>query len=271
MLDEFEKSSSNNIVRLRVISEPERDNNCVTLTLSPENPELTNEEFRPIKYEIKVPYKLGDGNTDYYHPYLRVGNPDEAINVKIENETITQKHVTKIKRDDSLEFEKYYFDFVFLDSNVRRFDVGKERRHWLFTESENKPKPYLLWDVDDFERLRKLIADLDLTTTQIMNLYEMLISKLNEWEIRKPPAELLNSENKENKEKAKVFERLVDNAIKSTPLRLKVVESEETRKGRITKEDYEFLKNLIMSGLFFDFVDLWHTILKRDFGGDGNA
>ncbi len=234
------------------------------------------------KFIAYISYSTGDPSfKDVFYPYVMVKDGKSGIETLVyrkysEKHGISNlvkiKHVSELSESEEMFFEPSLFDFVFLDSNIRRFDVGRERRHWLFTNSINRPKPYLLWDIDNFEKLWELIIEkLELTTTQIMNLYEMLISKLNEWEIRKPPAELLNSENKENKEKAKVFERLVDNAIKSTPLRLKVVESEETRKGRITKEDYEFLKNLIMSGLFFDFVDLWHTILKRDFGGDGNA
>jgi len=263
MLEEFEKSGSNNLVRLRVVSEPKEDNNCVTLTLSLENPELTNEKSRPIKYEIKVPYKLGDGSTDYYHSYLRIGDSsDKGIEIKIGDKTITQKHITEIKWNDILVFERYHFDFEFLDSNIRRFDVGKDRKHWLFTDSTNKPKPYLFWDIDSFERLRELIIEeLKLTTTQVMNLYEMLMNKIEEWDLK----------GVDKLKKDEAFEKFVDNAIKSIPLRLKVVDGKKSSKGKITKEDYEFLKNSILTGMFFDFVDLWHTILKRELKKEGGG
>ena len=61
-----------------------------------------------------------------------------------------------------------------------------------------------------------------------------------------------------------VFKEFVENTITSVPLRLKVVDK-ESDKGKISEEDFEFLKDSIMSGLFFDFVDLWHTILKQKF------
>ena len=221
---------------------------------------------------LYISYSLGDPDLkDVFYPYCIVKDQciiplykdfcDELKELK-ESINLEIKHVEYLKENDKIIFLPSIFDFEFLDSNVRRFDVGRERRHWLFTNSTDRPKPYLLWDIENFDRLRELIIEkLELTTTQVMNLYEMLVDRLEEWDLK----------DVEKLRKDTVFEKLVDNAIKSTPLRLEVVESEETRKGVISKEDFEFLKNSIMSGLFFDFVDLWHTILKRDFGGDENV
>jgi len=258
------KNEKEKWIYLQVASDPTDEDNYKVL-------ELTKEEQKSFKYKVKIPYKLGEGNTDYYHPYLIVDDSsDDIIEIKIDGKTIIQKHISKIKKGDKIKVKKYYFDFEFLDSNIRRFDIGKKRKHWLFTDSVNSPKPYLLWDIDNFERLRKLIKKLGLTTTQIMNLYEMLMIKLEEWEIHKPPTELKNSKNEKDKEKAEVFEKLVENSIKDIPLRLEVIDG-ESDKGKISKEDFEFLKDSIMSGLFFDFVDLWHTILKLDFKEKENS
>ncbi len=261
--DQNNKNEKGSWICLQVSSDPISEDNYMILELIP-----TKEEQKSFKYKVKIPYILGDGNPDYYHPYLRVeDSSDDIIELKINEDVIIQKHILKIKKGDKIIVKKYYFDLEFLDSNIRRFDIGEKRKHWLFADSTNKPKPYLLWDIDNFERLRKLIQKLGLTTTQIMNFYEMLMAKLEEWEIRKPPAELLSSEDEKDKEKAKVFENLVENAIKSIPLRLEVVD-EESGKDKISKGDFEFLKDSIMSGLFFDFVDLWHTILKKKFEED---
>jgi len=266
MINEFE--NANSIDLLYVISEPKQDDGYTSLTLSPKDTECADKKFRPIKYEVKIPYKLGDGNMDYYHPYLEVENSDDVIEIKTDDKSITQKHVTKLKIDDTIKVKKYCFDFELLDSNIRRFDICKERKHWLFTESRNKPKPYLLWDIGNLERLQELIIEkLELKTTQIMNLYEMLIAKLEEWNICKPSIELLNSSDNNERNIGVVFEKFVENAIKSVPLRLEVVDN-DSRKGKISKDDFEFLKYSILSGLFFDFIDLWHTILKKDFGGE---
>ncbi len=221
---------------------------------------------------VYVSYSLGEpSEEDLFYPYFILDDTDVLLytdfckNVLgISENRISVKHVKKLSQNDKVIFLPSIFDFELLDSNIRRFDIGKKRRHWLFTDSINAPKPYLLWDVDCFERLRNLVQRLGLTTTQVMNLYEMLIAKLEEWNIRKPPLELMYSDNEEDKKKAKVFEKFVENAIKSVPLRLDIIK-DESRRGKISKEDFEFLKDTIMSGLFFDFVDLWHTILKKKF------
>lgn len=224
-------------------------------------------------------YSLGDSDLeDRFYPYFIVEDQCTTLLYKdFSNKTLKKaniyfglKHVKDLRKDDKIIFIPSIFDFEFLDSNVRRLDIGKERKHWMFIGSKNKPKPYLLWDIDNFERLRELIEKLRLTTTQVMNLYEMLMAKLEEWDIRNPPIELLNSSDENEKKIGEVFEKFVDNAIKDVPLRLEVVDGESNR-GKISKDDFEFLKHSILTGLFFDFVDLWHTILKKGFGGEENA
>lgn len=225
------------------------------------------------KFIAYISYSTGDPSfKDVFYPYSVVES-DSGIETLIYKEysekhgigkLVKIKHVSELVKGEKMFFEPSLFDFVFLDSNILRFDVGRERKHWLFTDSINRPKPYLLWDIDNFERLRELVIEkLELTTTQVMNLYEMLMSKIEEWKLR--DVERLRND--------KAFEKFVDNAIKSIPLRLKVVDGKKSSKGKIAKEDYEFLKNSIMSGMFFDFVDLWHTILKFEFkkGGEENV
>ena len=225
------------------------------------------------KFIAYISYSTGDPSfKDVFYPYVIVKDNSgiETLVYKkyskkhgISN-LVKIKYVPELSEKEEIFFEPSLFDFVFLDSNIRKFDIGGERKHWLFTNSTNKPKPYLLWDIDNFEKLRELIIEkLELTTTQVMNLYEMLMDKIEEWDL-KDVGELKKDE---------AFKKFVDNAIKSIPLRLKVVEGEKTRKGRITKEDYEFFRNSILNGMFFDFVDLWHTILKFEFkkGGEKNV
>jgi len=225
------------------------------------------------KFIAYISYSTGDPSfKDVFYPYAIVkGNSEiETLIYKEYSEKygignlVKIKYIPELSEKEEIFFEPSLFDFIFLDSNIRRFDVGRERKHWLFTDSTTKPKPYLLWDIDNFEKLRELIIEkLELTATQVMNLYEVLMSKIEEWDLK----------DVEKLKKDEAFKKFVDNAIKSIPLRLKVVEGEETSKGEIAKEDYEFLKNSIQNGLFFDFVDLWYTILKFEFkkGGEENV
>jgi len=225
------------------------------------------------RFTAYISYSTGDPSfEDAFYPYVIIKDSSgletliyNKYSKKYDiNNLIKIKHVSRVLKGEEIFFDPSLFDFVFLDSNIRRFDVGKTRKHWLFTESKNRPKPYLLWDIDNFERLRELLIDkLELTTSQIINLYELLIGKLEEWGVREVPVELKDNEN--NKKMYKLFEEFVENAVISIPLRLKVVDSSESSKGRISREDFEFFKNAILNGLFFDFVDLWYTILKFKF------
>jgi len=228
------------------------------------------------KFTVYISYSTGDPCLkDMFYPYVIVKDAEDKSGSKTLiykkysekysiNNLVRIKHVSELSEGEEIFFEPSLFDFEFLDSNVRRFDIGKKRKHWLFTGSESRSKPYLLWDIENFERLRELVIEkLELTTTQVMNLYEMLMSKIEEWDL-KDVKKLKNDE---------LFKRFVDNAIKDIPLRLKVVDGKKSSKGKIVREDYEFLKNSILSGMFFDFVDLWHTILKFEFkkGGEENV
>ncbi len=206
-------------------------------------------------YEYHFSYSTGDpGKEDLFHPYFIVENSN-GWKTCVEGDWKTIKHVKDLQEGHKVSFYPSCFDFLWLDTNTRRLDVGKNRIHWLF--KENSPKPYNLKDIETFERLRKLLLEeLKLTASQLLNVYGLLISKLQEWQLPKDKLPI----------KDETFNEFVENTILSIPLRLKI--SEITEKGKISQDDFKFLKKTILNGIFFDFIDLWHTILKRKFRED---
>ena len=222
--------------------------------------------------EYHFSYSTGDSNKkDLFHPYFVVvkNNNDNDNDWKVyfaldEQEQNSNKkwlpirHVKNLQKGDKVLFYPSQFDFLWLDSNIRRFDVGEKRRHWLFKKTS--PKPYHLKDIDKFKRLKDLLfRQLSLTTSQIMNLYGLLISKMQEWKLDEVGELPINDS---------AFEQFVKNSILSIPLRLKI--SDTTEKSEITQEDFEFFKDSILNGLFFDLIDMWHTVLKRPFKEEAN-
>jgi len=200
-------------------------------------------------------YSTGDPNKeDLFHPYFIVENNNGwKVSISKNKEWKTIKHVKNLQTDDEVWFYPSYFDFIYLDTNTRRLDVGKVRKHWLF--KKKSPKPYRLKKIDEFENLRELLLNkLKLTSSQLLNVYGMLIEKLQNWEIDKTDNLPITD---------KPFEEFVENAILSIPFRLKL--KEETKKGQISRKDFEFLKKTMLNGVFFDFIDMWHTVLKRKF------
>jgi len=208
-------------------------------------------------YEYHFSYSTGDpGKEDIFHPYFIVENSNEW-KTYVDETWKTIKHVKNLHKGDNISFYPSHFDFLWLDTNTRRLDVGEKRIHWLF--KENSPKPYNLKDIEKFERLRELLlGQLKLSASQLLNIYGLLISKLEEWQLLKDKLPIEDE----------TFIALVESSILSVPLRLKI--SSSTGKGKITKDDFKFLKKMILNGIFFDFVDMWHTILKRKFMEEEN-
>ncbi len=208
--------------------------------------------------EYHFSYSTGDPNKkDLFHPYFIVKN-NNGWKTYFDEKWQTIKHVTELQKGDRLLFYPSQFDFLWLDSNIRRFDVGGKRRHWLF--KKKSPKPYNLKDIKKFERLKNLLFEqLSLTTSQIMNLYGLLISKIQEWRLDEITYFPIDDS---------AFKEFVKNSILSIPLRLKI--SDATKKGEITKEDFEFFEKSILNGVFFDLIDMWHTVLKRKFKEENN-
>ncbi|SDN71698.1 CRISPR-associated protein, Csx11 family [Desulfonauticus submarinus] len=206
-------------------------------------------------YEYHFSYSTGDPEKeDLFHPYFIMENSN-GWKTYVEGDWKTIKHVKDLHEGDEVSFYPSCFDFLWLDTNTRKLDVGESRIHWLFKEFS--PKPYNIKDIESFEELRILLLEkLKLTASQLLNVYGLLISKLEEWQL--PNKKLPIDDN--------VFEDFIKNAILSIPLRLKIASN--TEKGKITRDDFEFLKATIMNGMFFDFIDMWHTILKRKFKED---
>jgi hypothetical protein len=213
-------------------------------------------KFADSSYEYHFSYSTGDPDKeDLYHPYFIVENNNDW-KVYVEGGWKTIKHVKDLKEGDKVSFYPSYFDFLYLDTNIRRLDAGNNnetRKHWLFRKTS--PKPYDLKAIDDFKRLKKLLlGDLSLTASQLLNAYGLLIAKIQEWKIDETSNLPINDA---------VFEEFVSNMILSIPFRLK--KDSVTQKGKIKDEDFEFLKKCMLNGVFIDFVDMWHTVLNRKF------
>ncbi len=254
-LMEYEHSDCE-ILEIDEIDEISGEENCVVFGGKIGNKikkiEFKNKETYYFSYSTKDPNK-----EDLFHPYF-VTDDNGDWKIHINGGWKTVKHVKTLQKGDKVEFCLSWFDFVYLDTNTRRLDVGKNRIHWLFKKVS--PKPYRLKQVEEFEYLKELLIDkLQLTSSQLLNGYELFISKLQEWEIDKIES-LPIADN--------IFKEFIESVILNNPFRLKI--KEDTKKGQINRDDFNFLKKTILNGVFFDFIDMWHTVLKRKFKEDKN-
>ena len=209
---------------------------------------LTLENDNQI-FQTEIDLTLGNGEIDYYHPYFIVKKGSDLDQRKTYFETYKKDkliHVTDLVKNDEIYYIPSYFDFIFLDSNIRRFDISyknEKRPHTLF---KSGPRPYFLEEIDLFKEIWEILKK-RCDNTKLNNFESLLISKIKEWNLN-TVQDLKNEEIKE----------LVQSSIAN------ILE--------IKKKDDDPIINMlyksVISGMFFDIKELYHTILKEKLGGN---
>jgi len=217
--------------------------------------------FGPLERELEwiLPYKLGDGNTDYYHPYfiLKKGSEDYSLRKNYFWTVIGDViHFTEVEPGDVLELFPNYYDYEFLDTSIRRHDIPLDKRDRRISNNKFLSKPYLLDELS--QGLRGLWDSIrdngnsslmpGLTDTKLRNIESLWLSKLQDWAV--------NTEDR-NSEGFKAWAELVEATLKKEFLKYKELDDPSFMKN------FERLKETIFSGLFFDCLELNLRILKK--------
>lgn len=130
-----------------VPNENKQFNHCVALEL----------EQGSRSFTWYVPLKMGDGQTkDDWYPYVFMKNDaDDDRSRKFQGLHPNGKHcwlvhVDELREGDQIYFIPATFDFEWLDTNARRFEIAydKDRRRY-----SRPTRPYLLDDLDRWEAL----------------------------------------------------------------------------------------------------------------------
>jgi hypothetical protein len=150
------------------------------------------------KFSINVPTVMGDEKVeDAWYPYWCVeedssGNRPsgrqrqfESWNgkewVHVLNLEVSEEKDDTDKKGDTVHFAPSRFDFEFLDTAARRFEISYEdnkRRG-----SVHPARPYYLEQLNDFTRLWGMLSN-NLFTSQIHNLIEAIETKRLEWQAK---------------------------------------------------------------------------------------
>ena len=193
-----------------------------------------------VKWQI--PRFMGDGETkDVWYPYFYVEGTPTDRNIKFKHQDRWLVHVSELKMGDTVKIEPSRFDFEFMDSASRRFEVsydgnGKRR------DSQKSNRPYLLEELEDFERIWHIVGDKkNLATTQIKNVIGLIETKREEWTVTADD---------------ETFRRFVHDILKNA-----------NWKHDITTYLDE-LTNLAVSGELRDIIELYMDIMKVK--GDDN-
>lgn len=126
----------------------------------------------------RIPVAMGDGTTDVWYPYvfLETGGDDSKVNGRLR--TIKSQrpgtsnpcwlvHVADLKEGDQIYFTPSTFDFEFLDSTARRFEIYYDEKTG---RRPRRTRPFYLEDLDRLDTLWKILKNLE-TSQQHQVIY----------------------------------------------------------------------------------------------------
>jgi len=193
---------------------------------------------------ISVSTMMGDGMTqDVSFPYWHVkSEKDGPIKPFSRTRQFTGLcgeewvHVRDLKGDDVVSFMPSRFDFEFLDTAARRFEVSYENTK---RRGPNHPaRPYYLEQLTEFEKFWDILSK-GLATSQIHNLIEFIEAKRMEWKV---------DQNKST------FEQMLLDALLNLNWR---------KEARPDLTSLRELCQAAVSGQLTDIVELYMSILKK--------
>lgn len=194
-----------------------------------------------------VPALMGNGETeDCWYPYVFLIQNDEPKNkTRYFNKGANPwnsdhswlVHAGELEPGDKIYFTPATFDFEFLDSNARRFEIAYDedgRRKDCLT------KPYLLDEIPVLEKIWNFTIS-RLSSNQIFVIRDMIEAKRENW-FEKPE------------------ESLYDEGFKEFCTDLFV--NAEWQRRKPDKSELEWLTDMAVCGYFTDAIYLFHHVMK---------
>ncbi len=205
---------------------------------------------RTIQLDLAI--KRGDGtHEEFYHPYFIVDSKENNLkgkNTLFKTVAGDVVHFSEIADGDKLILNPNYYDFEFLDTNIRRHRMGIDfsdlrRRSRV---ANFKSKPLLLDELHQKIQYvwNKLIGGNDLkglTDTKLRNLQTLWLTKYQQWNVDLGAPDTDNSK--------MLWMQLIETSIfKELP--------------NISDPDRNLILETIKNGLFFEILELYLGILK---------
>lgn len=218
------------IRRFKAMNDQRPDTFTVVSRVDKGSAELQPRSSRVRGLKWNLPFKLGDGNEDWHHPYLVVENGKDICKRKTFFKTVAGDvvHFSELQAGDTVAAYPNRYDYAFLDSTARRFDIGGPKRPYLLDELDQGFRR--LWDI--------FVSTPGMTDTKLRAVHSLLLSKFTEWRVGGEP------------EGRAAYSRLVE-AVMAREF------------GGLNGADSEFMAEAFSSGLFYDFIELYFRILKK--------
>jgi len=169
----------------RMLKRPDRVVNARVLGISRVNP-WPNQVTLKLQIDgqeiaLAVPTVMGDGQThDVWYPYWRVkGKPTNRTRWFTGPDGEHWVHVCDLQPGDQVAFTPSTFDYEFLDTTTRRFEVSYDASGQR-RGPERRQRPYLLEELDKLEKAWKDISHL--SKSQIHAVIAAMETKRHVWE-----------------------------------------------------------------------------------------
>ena len=246
MLNNFDQLNRKKKIAFHVERREEKSANFFTLSTT-----LLKKKSNAYKRTIQwnLPGKLGNCEVDYYHSYFIVDSKKENLSDRstffrtIAGDVV---HFKEIEEGDTLYVRPNFYDFEFLDSNIRRHKIridGASRRKSNIANFRSKP--FLLDEVDQklITVWKYLIQGKQLrgiTDAKLRNLQSLWLTKYQEWSV-----------NLDEPDSCNMWIKFVEASVKKEfP---NIIEQDKIE---------NVLLETIKNGVFFDMLELYLGILK---------
>jgi len=246
MLNNFDQLNRKKKIAFHVERREEKSANFFTLSTT-----LLKKKSNAYKRTIQwnLPSKLGNCEVDYYHSYFIVDSKKENLSDRstffrtIAGDVV---HFKEIEEGDTLCVRPNFYDFEFLDSNIRRHKIridGTLRRKSNIANFRSKP--FLLDEVDQklITVWKYLIQGKQLrgiTDAKLRNLQSLWLTKYQEWSV-----------NLDEPDSCNMWIKFVEASVKKEfP---NIIEQDKIE---------NVLLETIKNGVFFDMLELYLGILK---------
>lgn len=211
---------------------------------------------------LRISTVMGDGRTeDPWYPYFYVERPAPgkplsqrtrwcraacpwALGADGKPEEADLVHVSELVAGDVVYLAPSTFDYEYLDTTARRFDIaytaGRRR------SPERAQRPYLLEEIDELERLWGLLRPISAARTQVYALAALIEAKRRDWgQPRGDGALALPGD--------AAFRRLCEDALAT-------VKWQQKPWHEIRRDDRDLLLHAALSGMLSDVLELHLTL-----------
>ena len=201
------------------------------------------------KISMRVAKMMGDGEEpDQWHTHLlhHQSNHNGELNDDVIASLIASKswkNPDKLKRDDKVYISPSTFDFEYLDTTTRRFEIAYDENG----QRLGRPtRPYYLGKIEGLQKVWGIISDdTRLSSRQWMQVSELIERKRDAWG---EPRGAVGGY-------SETFEQFISDTLHNI----------EWEKGQKLEkaEDWTLLERAALHGVLDDVIDLYHEALKE--------